>query len=527
MSLQTLVTQCLGERDALALARAASGQWTSWLTPISPESAVGEDPGYDDDFQFMRDEVNKLSGIDAERVAALAETLLKQRCKDLRVASYYLWARLHKAGEVGLIEGLSLIAALLEQFTDTLLPVRPNSRRMALEWLTSGKVLDSLALYPEVAKGEAEQTVAALVWLEQGLSRLPEAQRPDLGPLYAGLLARLNQSGGVDALVPQHSASHEPSAVATKGGGIKSGRDLLDAGRTLAAYLADQPQGWLAAHRLMKSLRWDTVHRTPLQEAGGVTRMAPPRSDYRAQLKRLYLQQHWTELLDQVQRVFSEGVNHFWLDLQWYLFQALSKQPAPMDSWAPIVAQDVVTLIERLPGLDELCWSDGTPFADQATREWIAQHVSEGDSRQWLMAPAAQASTPQTQILALEGDAVEQANAHGVEFALNWLNTHPDAQQSGRQRWLSRLLMARIAEQFGKADLAAHLLNELDSIGQQHALADWEPELSVEVKTRLLKLLRLKAQRPDADKTATQQRIETLLAALVALDPVRAAALCG
>ncbi|MOA15997.1 hypothetical protein D3C78_1361860 [compost metagenome] len=90
-----------------------------------------------------------------------------------------------------------------------------------------------------------------------------------------------------------------------------------------------------------------------------------------------------------------------------------------------------------------------------------------------------------------------------------------------------RLLMARVAEQYGKSDLALHLLGELDATAQHHALAVWEPELNFEVKARLLKLLRLKTQRNDADKPTLARRIETLLAALVAIDPVRAAVLCG
>ena len=145
---------------------------------------------------------------------------------------------------------------------------------MALEWLTGAKVLDSLALYPEVVKAEAERTVAALVWLEHGLQAWPEDQRPQLDALHGALSARLAQSGGVDAVVPQHSASHESVSQASPPGSlaINSGRDLLDSGRTLAGYLRDQPQGWLAAHRLMKSLRWDTLHEPPLQDASGTTR---------------------------------------------------------------------------------------------------------------------------------------------------------------------------------------------------------------------------------------------------------------
>ncbi|MCY1307263.1 Type VI secretion, EvfE, EvfF, ImpA, BimE, VasJ [compost metagenome] len=87
--------------------------------------------------------------------------------------------------------------------------------------------------------------------------------------------------------------------------------------------------------------------------------------------------------------------------------------------------------------------------------------------------------------------------------------------------------MARVAEQYGKSDLAIHLLGELDCVAQQQGLNTWEPDLAFEVKARLLKLLRQKAQRNDVDKAALGQRMEHLLAALVAVDPVRAAVLCG
>jgi type VI secretion system protein VasJ len=87
--------------------------------------------------------------------------------------------------------------------------------------------------------------------------------------------------------------------------------------------------------------------------------------------------------------------------------------------------------------------------------------------------------------------------------------------------------MARVAEQFGKAELAIHLFTELDTAAQRHTLADWEPDLLFEVKARLLKLLRLKAQRNDADKPALARQMENQLAALVSIDPVRAAVLCS
>jgi len=528
MSLQSLITRCLGKRDAVAVAREQAARWQPWLQPISEASPVGDDPGYDDDFQRMREEVDKLSGADAERVAQLAEKLLTRTCKDLRVVTYYVWARLHRDGEAGLADGLCLLAALVERFADSVLPARATSRKVALQWLAGAKVLDTLSLYPEVVKAEAERTAAALAWLEQGLEAWPEDQRPCLGALHAALSARLAQSGGVEAVVPQNAASQESNAQAGTPTvpAIKSGRDLLDHGRALAGYLRDQPHGWLAGHRLMKSLRWDTVHQAPPEDADGNTRLTPPRADYRAQLKRLYLQQAWRQLLDQVERIYAEGVNHFWLDLQWYAYQALSKKPAPQDGWADVVQRDLGMFLERLPGIELLRWSDGTSFADEATREWIAQHISGNGPGQWLPAPSSTHGIGDADILSWEGEALAQADREGVEPALAWLAARPDI-QGGRQRWLLRLLMARVAEQFGKTDLAIHLLGELDAAVQHHDLRGWEPELYFEVKARLLKLLRLKAQRNDTDKPALARRMETLLAALVAIDPVRAAVLCG
>lgn len=525
MSLHTLRTTCLGERDALALGREQMGRWHDWLQPISEQQPAGDDPSYDDDFQCLREEVNKLSGADTERVVQLGQKLLLHSCKDLRVATYYLWARLQRDGEVGLADGLSLLAALVERFGSDLLPARPNARKVALQWLAADKLLGSLSLFPDVVRAEAERTVAALAWLDHGLQAWPAEVRPDLGMLYSVLSARLTRSGGVDALVPQHSASAEPSGATPPLAGIKSGRDLLDSGRALGTYLRDQPQGWLAAHRLMKSVRWDTVHEAPPQDSTGNTRLTAPRSDYRVQLKRLYVQQRWGELLDQVERVYAEGVNHFWLDLQWYLCQALAKQPPPRDGWADIVKRDLGMLLERLPGLEALCWSDGSAFAGETTREWINQHVTGHRPAPWLPAPGP-APAGHSEIFELEEEALAQAHSHGVEHAMEWLAARPDV-HTGRDRWLVRLLMARVAEQLGKADLALHLLGELERVARLQRLAAWEPLLTFEVQARLLKLLRVKAQRSDADKPVLSRRMDALQASLMALDPVQAAVLCG
>jgi type VI secretion system protein VasJ len=100
----------------------------------------------------------------------------------------------------------------------------------------------------------------------------------------------------------------------------------------------------------------------PPLDSSGRTRLVPPKPEYRAQLKRLYLQKNWTELVEQASQMYCEGVNHFWLDLQWYLWQGLSHAGQPWDTWTDSVLFDLRLLLKRLPGLEGLAWNDGTPL---------------------------------------------------------------------------------------------------------------------------------------------------------------------
>jgi hypothetical protein len=179
-TLNALLSACQTEQEPLLVAtRERVAQWDSWLQPLSGQSSAGEDPGYDDDFQQMREEVNKLSGADTELICRLAEKLLTTIAKDIRVATYYCWAKLHREGEQGLAEGLELLAGLLERFGPQLHPQRDRSRKAALEWLAGSRMTDSLSLYPEVVRIDAMRTTGALLLISQLIENEPDETRPN------------------------------------------------------------------------------------------------------------------------------------------------------------------------------------------------------------------------------------------------------------------------------------------------------------------------------------------------------------
>ncbi|WP_342753956.1 type VI secretion system protein TssA [Pantoea sp. MBD-2R] len=531
-TLQNLVAACQSDDTQLRQqAQTRTENWQPWLAPVSDASPTGEDPGYDDDFQRIREEVNKLSGIDTGLICTLAEKLLTTRAKDIRVATYYCWARLRQEGEAGFAEGLELLAGLLQCYGMQLHPQRDRSRKAALEWLAGTRVLDSLSLYPEVVREDAQRTAGALLLITDSLETELEASRPEFNALYTALESRLMKGGGVDAVVPQNASnqirvqqsSHTTEQDAPVLSRITSGQDLLAQARTLTEYLREQPDGWLAAHRLMKSLRHDTLSAIPAPDSEGKTRIEPPRADQKAMLKRLYLQQSWLEILEQADNTFSRGANHLWLDLQWYIHQALVK--SGQNVLADIIVADLKGLLRRLTGLETLVFNDGTPFADEVTLNWINQSVLD-DMSGWRDEPVSAVSETDNDILALEPEALEKADTDGLDATLRWLQTRPGT-DSAKDKWLLRLLMARVAEQKGKNELALHLLGELDSAAQSITLTQWTPVLLFEVKSRRLRLLRMKATRSETDKSRLQPEMDQLLAGMIALDPASSAVLCG
>ncbi|EPC1023321.1 type VI secretion system domain-containing protein, partial [Enterobacter hormaechei] len=182
---------------------------------------------------------------------------------------------------------------------------------------------------------------------------------------------------------------------------------------------------------------------------------------------------------------------------------------------------------ERVTGLETLAFNDGTPFADEVTLNWIQQQVTDsGGGWQEDSAVTAATASGDNDILQLESEALTLADSDGPDVALSWLQNRPGI-TTARSRWLLRLLMARVAEQTGKNELALHLLGELDGCAAAITLTQWEPDLLFEVKARRLKLLRMKAGRNDTDKTRLNPEMEHLLAGLIAIDPARAAVLCA
>ncbi|OLL28232.1 type VI secretion system ImpA domain-containing protein [Burkholderia sp. SRS-W-2-2016] len=512
--------------DAGELARERLDTWASWLLPLPGEGGVGRDPGYEDAFFTLKDEAGKLSGIDDTLIVRACEQLLKETGKDLRLAGYYAFARLRQDGPAGFADGLELSAALVDRFSETALPARAEARKGALEMLATTRVLELLESRGEFAPADLERALAALDVLVTLTSGWSDAARPNLQPLVSRF-ERKDGIAGTGTADSVHAASPVTAKLPSGGpGSISSTQNLLDQARAMAAWLRDQENGYLSSVRIVRSVRWDTLHEVPPSNAASHTRLIAPRAELRAQMKRLVLQKQWHELLERVEGAFMEGVNHLWFDLQYFQHVALDHVGAPYNAWRELLRADFALFLERLPGIERLAFNDGTPFADDSTLEWIARHavvrdLEAGESVAPLPVSAGSEDGTAGDWPEIEAQARELAARDGIEAAFAWLEALP-GMRTDRHRYLQRLVMARVADHLGRPDTALALLAELDTAARSLPLTRWEPALVFEVKQQLTRAFKAMSNRKDADKPALARRIGELQAELTVLDPARA-----
>lgn len=510
-------------------------QWQDWLAPISADKPAGEDLTYHDTFQEIKEEIAKLSGVDYTLIINESETIIKQHSKDIRVATYYCLARLQVDGAAGFADGLELLAGLLDKFGNALYPSRSHIRKNAIEWLANAKFTDLLNKLQPIDEESLTRIIAALNLIDSSNRNLfasddpkQPSQPPDLDGLILFFSNSLKQPVKIKTTENQQNADtasssssyeHEPSQKATDAA-IRSQRDLLDQARRMAAFLREKPDGYLAAGRFLRALRWDTVNHLPPTDHRGRTRLPAPRAELKQNISRLIIQQQWHELFERVEAAFMENANHFWFDLQRAAVLALQKMGEPYQTWSEIYLTDIGLVLERLKGIERLAFDNGAPFADDETLHWITttariHHIDEDTA----LAPIAVSG--ENDWNEIEKQALDLASSESLEKAFVWLQGLPTIRLP-KQSYLLQYTQARIAEQNGKLDIALKLLSGLNEKQTSLTLQAWEPGLIFDIKHHLLRLLKQKMQLKEVNKPQLMDEIERLQNDLIQLDPARA-----
>ena len=511
-------------------------RWQEWLEPVSDDHPCGEDVAYTDDFEAIKIELAKLSGMDYRLILDASERLLKRESKDLRVATYYIFASLRDRGLAGFSDGLEILCGLLQKFDQSLWPKKPVQKRNALNWLSGERVLDTLKEVGLFDSTELKRTLSALMSLQHYFDGWEEAVRPSLFPLlqyfeessvrFSSSPTSANQNQEAVAPVEQvampqihqESRGSSESLTVTK---VNSSKALLDQVRINAAYLREQDDGYWSANKMIRAVRWGGLNGIPPHQ-NGQTRLKAPRADLLANLNRLVQEQQWCDLLDKVEAAFLEGANHYWLDLQYYAWQGQQALGGLYLSQVDSSLFELKSLLTRCEGLTGLSFDNGFPFVSADTLKWLEQKVMSSTRKQTnsqaiqkaVLEPSSQEENQES----YWQQALLKTQEYGLDAAFAWLETLPEWQTGSGQvkKWL---MMARLAVSAQKADWAVKLLEQVSKQMQVLTVKEWDKHFTFEMYALWYQLLSEDLDNKDIEAV---EQLEFLRTELMQADVVRA-----
>ncbi len=492
------------------------------LAPI--DGGAGADVSYDEKFEQVKLEVDKLSSITGDHcnwgtVASLSEELLLEKSKDFRIACYLACTKM-RAGELtALLDGLVLVRELMTRYWDTMFPPlnRLRARAGMVGWMSdqSGEVVGAIKLKASDAalvKCIEEQSTAldtlsrerfaehfpGMSKLREGIRTLsrslpkeaPKAPPPKPAAPATGEPAATEATAPPHAAPPVAAAVHAPAAATAPAGGGASAASVgtaEDARRALEPTTrllgkmgqlmrTEKPENPVA-YRLSRFGMWLELTQAPLV-TDGKTLVPPPGAHIKTRLDSLAASTDWLTLLNEAD---THGATFIlWLDPQRFVATSMSALGALFLKSKEELLMQLALMLKRVPTLPTMKFSDGTPFADAQTQMWIENEVKPilaGDSGATGAAPS------------VLDEPLKEARDHAMKGdlgkALMVVTGATDTAPTPTERFRGRLAIAQLCLGAGQLEIARSQLNGLTEVIQKHDLEAWDPRLAADVYAAL------------------------------------------
>ena len=517
-------------------------------TPIAGDNPAGDDVRYEPEFDALQQEVDKLSiassdttGIDWQKVIKLSSSILAEKSKNIQVATYLAAALLETGKFEGLDQGLTVVTDLVGNFWENMYPPkkRLRGRLNAISWwldrvtsflqtydgapLPGDRVGAVKDMFKSLDQALSEKTEDAPMFnhLLEYMDRLPVREEPASGA-SAG-----DQTASADASAqeaPPSAVSAPSTAAAPKAGSgpaptapapadPQSSQDAL---RTLdenltnlariSYYLQEQDLSSALPYHLTRIAAWVTIDQLPMAD-GGKTMLPPPDGMIRGGLDSLMAAKDYEGVVRAAEARVGEFL--FWLDMSRLAAQALDEMGGRYEAARDAVTAQTALYVRRLPGLENLTFSDGTPLADQETRAWL-KNISGGPSDQPMVVPEggaeSEAAEALTQALGLGRD---KKTAEAVSLLEKRLATSGSA----RAGLVWRLTLVRLLFNLARPDLARPHLKAIMAQVDEFRVEEWEPQLAFQALRVVYEGLK------DADDEAGREMARELADRLAGLSP--------
>jgi type VI secretion system protein VasJ len=470
---------------------------------IAGSHPAGTDPDGTPNFDALLSEINKLTqvggpSVDWAVVIAKATCVLTEQAKDLRAGAYLARGLLESQGLPGLSKGIATLAAIVEAHWDSCWPPkkRARGRAAALVWFAEKVAPPLRARFVDGTDGPILATLRAQVQaLDTDLSDRMGDLAPDLSDLLGVLSDKLRTAeagdetagGPTDGSGPHQAASHgsaaTPSPPTPPASAALPTLPVLDPSSDrvvkqifteASAALRRQDLGNPLFYHMVRYATWRSISEAP-PSSGGKTLLAPVPVDRVAQYEKMLNSRHYEDLIAGTEQSIAR--NPFWLSGQRLTDRALAELGHHAARRA--VHYEVRQFIERVPAVLTLQFSDGTPFVDAPTKDWLTDTVLAPPPQ----APSASPVPPQGggDWRAMLVDARSDALPDDLPDLLRRLDAALRTESEPRRCFLWRMAQAHACLEGGLQAMALTQFDYLDGVFLTLGLGAWEPSLGADL----------------------------------------------
>lgn len=507
------------------------------LDAIPGDAPAGINAKYEPEFEQLEAEVGKSESLAGEAVEwslveRYASEILKNKSKDLLVAAYLVRALWEGEKYRGLCVGLKIINDIVSNYWDDCFPPakRLRARATALQWMsekcanlveesepqTADKPYVDMAydlirdILDTMADKMGEQA-PSLHELSKPLKQYRQqlkaaAAEPPPAPAPAAEPTPAPQAA--PAAVPEPTAAKpaekkEKKAAASSGaaaavdlaGAIEKDADakkllrqVQDACRAVSKYWGAKKDSDPKPFRLNRVALWMTIDQLPAATEGR-TQIGAPQKDTVNQFITNLEEGNYAKVLPVLENFAIKQA--FWMDGHRMVYECLANMGDDYTGAATAVRNEVAGLLIRLPDIAEYTFADGTPFADEATREWLAgmSAPAEGGGQD----SGESVDTPAMRLQKLLAEIGKQLKTDQPLEALEAFNAELAHLSSRAERFEWQLKLASVLADSKLVDVAVGKLVGMHQELTEFRLEEWQKDLAVDYYMLLYRLLKGKS----------------------------------
>ncbi len=486
-----------------------------YLENIPGEKPAGTDAANDEEYFKLNMEIPKTAP-DYRKCIELSDIILKERSKDLKVATWLCFALFRTEKIKGLKDGLDIIYHLLMKYGNELYPENELHRSKALQFLNTAR------FYKLVEKEKITGSNANDI-IESGeiLNKITEESKklfPDNIPILKSLKETIETHVGNAKKITSPPKKETVSAGKQEGAeGFKTGAGMQAGAQTPRPQTVSAAKEVLGSEKdaikqlrqtllyffereadgekkevvpespvvfgLSRYLQWGNLIR-PVDNSK-ITQIDAPNQIIQNKFQEWFSSSSWDTLIPRIEISFLKPDSEFpyWLDLQRYAVRALEQKGGNYGEAAKEVKFRLAILLKKIPDLPQLIFKDKqTPFANNETKKWIDDEVKpvlSGEGSGSTLLPPVMDEEYET--INEEYKAALNGLPENFEETVDKMQQGIKSDERRKGKFLRRLNLANFYFAAKQYNLAKINLQELSKLIAEYNLAEWEPALCTSV----------------------------------------------